>query len=402
MQYNYQLATPKSSRIKEGVVEAYSYQEAESFVKAKGLKLIALDLDLFASLKRLFRGRHLDERSTLNFFTDLARFLKAGLTINEACSTIQETNTDKRLKRAVEAIKDDLSRGTSLSEAVSRTKAFSDLSISVLKAGEQAGALRETALFLEDFYRRKNNFSSEIKRAVFYPKIVLFFTICALIFLAIYVLPKFQDALSGMGATNLPPITNIVMSVGMFINRWWVLLIIGIVLAYTVLKGIIVGSKEDRFFKYVFNLPVIGEFAKEVTLTVIFMNLAVLEKSGINVSASLEILSRSIPYPTISRRLSYCKQRLDRGESLSTALKKDKFFPVLVPLMVQKGETSGQLAVCFEELASITQSRISSKLDMFQKLVEPLLLAFIGGIVLLVYMAFFMVVYPAMNSIAAG
>lgn len=395
VRYSYKLATLRSGRIKEGALDAYSGTQAIEELNLTGLRIIEVRFDPAATFSRFFRRPGLREESMHEFFADAHRLLRAGFTVSEACDTVTSTAVDRRLRLVGQVVRDELLKGASFSDALQRSHCFRDLAVSIIKAGEQAGSLPEATKFLEEFYRRKSAFNRQVAVATFYPKLVLVVITLAVLFISFYVLPKFRTAFSTIGIGELPAITKTVFAVSSFINHWWWAMALAGLFGFLALQDFLSRDKGDLAGRFLYRLPFVGQFVKESALAVVFMNFAVLEKSGINVGQGLKMLSNASPYAYIAQRLVFLRQRVERGEPLSEGFKADRFFPELIWRMIRKGETSGELSRYFEELARIYEEKTEDRIERFNSLVAPLLLMLAALVVVTAYLSFFM----ATNSV---
>lgn len=397
MYYRYSVLSKTGMEI-EGI-EKGSLQDIKERLLKKQYLILFFAPDYIVTLREFFERKRIKSQVLTVFFEDIANMLKTGLGINETLSALEETSGDKVLQKMLNQIKENVGRGFSLTEAFAKTDAFPILAISMIRVGEKAGGLEQVFSDLAQFYDRESKFKANLKNALIYPLVVFSLLIVVMFYISFNVIPK----LSGLIMLNgkIHPATKVVLALSAFLqNFWWVVLFlpVGLFVAYGWMRR----NRVDKIAAVYYKLPVIGGIFKDIALSAMFLNLSILQKNGIGIIDSMDLLAESTPYKFLSRKFLIFKDWVLSGLCLWQAFEKEKFFPPFVYHTVRKGEEMGRLGEYLASLSRYYSLKVTRQVDLLLTFVQPALLGVCAGFLLLVVMSFIAPIYANLSDIAGG
>ena len=348
----------------------------------------------------VFIGRAVKRRELINFTVHLAAAVGGGIPILQAFEDLELQTTNRRMKSAVGTIMDDLRGGSSLSDALSRHPAiFSDLYVSMVKAGEASGSLVQVLQHLTDFLEWQDGLSSEIKRATIYPATVLISVVALIGVLVGFVFPRILPVILNL-KVPLPFITRAVMAVSNFIRYdwYWVLLAAA---SFFVLFRLLKASKDGRWVldAIKLRLPVIGGLVEQVCLSRFAHHLGILLRTGVDISQSLSIAERVVGNAVIAQAVVEAREKVIQGGSLWRSLQETGVFPPLVIRMIFVGETTGTIDSTLERVTQFYDREVPATVKKLFAFLEPLIIIFLAVIVLVVALSVFIPLYGALGRI---
>ena len=345
-------------------------------------------------------GRPVKRRELINFTLHLGAAIGAGISILQAFEDLQRQTANRGMLRALQAILDDLRGGSSLSEALSRHPAiFSDIYVSMIKAGEASGNVSRVLEHLTGFLEWQEELAAEIKRATIYPAIVLIGVLALTGVLIGFVFPRILPVIISL-KVPLPLITRGVMALSDLIQKGWYLILIGAVSLYVMLR--LLKSNESGLLivdAIKLRLPVIGVLVEKICLSRFAHHLAILLRTGVDISQSLSIAERVVGNAVIAQAVRETKEKVMQGGFLWRSLQETGAFPPLVVRMVFVGESTGTVDSTLEKVTEFYDREIPATVKRVFAVVEPLLIVLLAAIVLLVALSIFIPLYGALGRV---
>ncbi len=349
------------------------------------------------SLKVAGRGRKhygVQSNDLVLFCRQLATLLGAGVTILKSLDTISKQVSSQKLYKAIANLKKNMEQGLSFHEALAKEPTiFSDLWVNLVESGEASGNLAiildRLALYLE----RNAEFMRRLISSLIYPAILLIGSIVALLFLTIKIVPTFAEVFKSFDIT-LPMPTLVLLAVSSFIKKTFLLFIVAGVVGYFLFLGYI-KNKEGRrnFERFLFGLPMFGEFFRALSIERFSSEMSTLIESGVPILYSLEITENSVGSVVIGEIIRSIKEDVRAGKPLSYPLEKSGFFEPMVVQMVHIGEEIGELSQMFKRINNFYQSYVETFLGRFMALFEPLILVFMGVVIGLMVIGMFLPIF---------
>jgi len=375
-----------------------SRQEVSDHLRISGLDLISIHPDYQRYFLDLFQKSKLSSAVLSSFFKDFSRALKSGLSAGEAAGSLNEQTTDPLLKETLKQLGISMIDGHSLKEAFENTKVFPSIVLSTLDAAEKSGNLTEVASLLSEYFKFMNENKIRTIKSLVYPACVFIALTVASVVISIKLVPQMGSILPPQAKENLSA-KFITGYAALMQSYWWMALIVLLAVVFSCIK--IWEHKKDRLMKHVFKLPLLGTLIKEMELTLIFLNLYVYQKSGVNIIASLSNICSNQPN-YVTRRLVDIKNKMNQGYSLGEAFKTDDFFPSLIWMNIKKGETTGNVYQYFYEIYHYYDQKSRDSIETLITFINPALLSIAVAYLGLIISCFILPLYSSMSGSGIG
>jgi MSHA biogenesis protein MshG len=350
----------------------------------------AASQDLFAGLLRP-KATALD---VLLFSRQIHTLLKAGVPIMRALTGLQESGTSPAMQRVIQDVRSGLDAGRELSVGFSyHPQVFSIFYISMVRVAELTGRLEEVFLGLYHHLEFEKFMRDQIKSALRYPSFVVAAMAAAIVIVNIWVIPVFAKVFKGLGA-ELPVMTRILIGFSDFmVGNGWLLLIaaVGAVFAFGWWTASAAGRPIWDRFKL--TLPVAGKIVRKATMARFARSFALAVRSGVPLVQGLAVVAQTVDNAFISARIDKMREGVERGESiLKTAGATGVFTPIVLQ-MISVGEESGALDDMMQEIADMYQSEVEYELKTLSQQIEPILIVFLGVLVLILALGIFLPIW---------
>ena len=331
------------------------------------------------------------------FCRQFATMVNSGLPILRALAILSEQTESKELQKVLLGTRLDVEQGASLSGAMAKyPKAFNDLFIAMVKAGETGGVLDTVLLNLADMIENEVELRRKIKSAMTYPVAVVCMVVLIMSAMLLFVVPQFQTIYASLGG-QLPLPTQILLSASKIVRTyWWVVMAasIGGTIALRRFKKTPAGRLQVDRVKL--KAPVFGPLFQKVALARMSSTFGMLLTAGVPILQALDIVKDTVNNKVMSAALEEVKVSVREGESIARPLAKHGVFPPMVVQMIAVGEETGGVDTMLEKVSAFYTSEVEATVDALTSLIEPLLIAFIGGAVGAAVIALYM---PMFNII---
>jgi type IV pilus assembly protein PilC len=322
--------------------------------------------------------------------------LKSAIPPVEALRTqvSQAANPDFREK--ILKIAEMVETGSSLSQAFSSCpEIFSPFYVSCIKSGEASGKVADSLNYLAEHLESEYELQSKIKGAMLYPLMVVIVALGVLSLIIFFILPRLTDVLENLTG-ELPLSTRLLMSFSNFIREGgWVLILaffIGLFFIFQYFRR----SQEGRDFwdKVSLKIPILGDFYKKVYLTRFAENLSVLIAAGLPITQALKITAGIIDNSFYKKIIERTEERVARGETISSVLSRyPEQIPSFLTQMVSTGEETGRLENTLDDVVNFYKADIERFVDNLTKILEPMLMIFLGVVVGILVISVFIPLY---------
>ena len=383
--------------LQQGAMESASAAALADTLAQSGITPIRIDAarapgeNALAQLARLRDHGRVGHIDILLFSRQMHTLLKAGVPIMRALAGLQESCTNRAFAEVIRDLRESLDSGRELSQAMARQpKAFSPFYISMIRVGETTGQLEEIFLSLFHHLDFQQFMRNQVKSALRYPGFVVAVMALALVIINIFVIPQFAKVFKGL-KTELPFMTKLIVASSDFFVAWWpvmLLLAVGAVVGFRLM----VASKQGRYAwdRFKLRIPIAGGIVSKATLARFARSLALGLKSGVPAVQALSLTAQVVENDFIGKKIEDMRLGVERGESiLRTAIAAKIFTPVVLQ-MVMVGEESGALDDMMEEVAEMYQREVEYELKNLSAQIEPILIVFLGVIVLILALGVFL------------
>ncbi|HDS1625940.1 TPA: type II secretion system F family protein [Stenotrophomonas maltophilia] len=317
------------------------------------------------------------------FSRQMATMMKSGVPIVSALDIIASGHKNPRMKKLVDTIRTDIEGGSSMYEAVSKHPVqFDELYRNLVRAGEGAGVL-ETVLDTVATYKENiEALKGKIKKALFYPIMVVVVAMLVSGIMLVFVVPQFEDVFKSFGA-ELPAFTQMVVNLSRFMVSWWWLIFlivvgsaVGAIMAYK--RSPKMQHAVDRF---VLKVPVIGQIMHNSAIARFSRTTAVTFKAGVPLVEALGIVAGATGNTVYEEAVLRMRDDVSVGYPVNMSMKQTNLFPHMVIQMTGIGEEAGALDAMLFKVAEYYEQEVNNSVDALSSLLEPMIMVFIGTIV---------------------
>ena len=329
------------------------------------------------------------------FTRQLASTLKSGLLLTEALETIVEDMENKYFQEIILAIIKDIRGGSDFSAALSRhPKIFSMTYSAIIKSGEATGRLDQITKDLAQYLENSEKIKEKVITSLRYPLFVLGFAVFVVAMIVLFLIPKFKTMFETAGG-RLPLLTRMVVGVSEFSIHNFFFVLLAMVVLWIWLIVLLRNPKfRYAFDAMIFRLPIIGkEIIHKASISNFCRTLSVLLNGGVGLSKSLEISAQVANHSQFSDVIEKVRERVVSGSVMSKEMSVQKIFPGMVRKMVAVGEKTGKLAEMLGRTADYYDNELEHSLTRLTSLIEPILIIFVGGIVLIVVLALYLPIF---------
>ena len=406
--YTY-VARDFTGRKVKGEIEAENERAVISHLRPRRLSVISLRRQ--SGLARV-GGKNLSEfsifkprvktRDIIITFRQFATLIDAGLPIVQSLDILVEQVQNITLREVLIKVREDIKAGTYLSDALSRhPKKFSPLIYNLIRAGETGGILDEILLRLANYLESTESIKNKIKTAMRYPIFVLFMTGGLTLALLFYILPIMEELFEeGFGA-KLPAFTQFVLDLSRYLREQFY--IIPIVIAVVYLIYVLLKRKEKGALwldALKLKIPVLGKLYHKIALSRFARTLATLSNSGVPILDALTLTGKTTGSKIIEKATEESREALREGETIAVPLKRYSVFPPLVVNMISVGEKTGALDTMLNKIADFYEDEVNRMVDSLASLIEPVLIAFLGGTVGIIVVAMYLPYFTMFQHIS--
>jgi len=393
--FAYRAATP-AGRTVRGVEEGDTAAAVERLLESRGL--YALEVEPAAARaeddarpSELFRSRGGDVAEAVRY---LATLLEAGFPLDRALGSVSRVVARRDVSAAVLAVREQVRGGARLDQALAAFPAvFPRFAVGMVRAGERGGHLAAALAGLAVQMEREQALRARLVSAMIYPAVVASAGAGAVAVLFAWVLPRFVALLRDTGSA-IPRSTQLLLSSGAFVERWWwaLLLVPGVLAA--VLAGVR-SSGEGRMAidGVLLRLPIVGGLRRRAASARLARTLATLLESGLPILPALEVAATSQADAAVGAQVLRAREEVRAGDRLAPALRRAGTFPFLFLQMVEVGEEGGRLPDMLTRAADAMETELERGLDRLLRLVEPAMIVVFGALVGFVALSLLQAIY---------
>jgi len=334
------------------------------------------------------------------FYRQFATMVNAGLTLVSSLDILSEQVENPSLAKIIIIVKADVEAGTTLAEAMSKKPlVFSELYISMIRAGEIGGVLDEILNKIADLMEKEFALRQKVKSAMAYPVFIAVAALIMSVFMLAFILPQFVGIFKQYGG-KLPALTQFFVTLTVLFNKYWYLF-------FAILAGIIfaiyayIKTPKGRlaFDKFKLNVPIFGEINSKTAVARFTRILGTLIKSGVPILEALTVSSNAIGNLIISNSVLEAKTKIKEGQSISGPLKASGVFPLMVTQMIMVGEESGELEEMLVNVAKFYDDEVDRAVERLTAIIEPVMMAFIALTVGVMIIAMYLPIFGMINLV---
>ncbi|MDT7513941.1 type II secretion system F family protein [Rhodoferax mekongensis] len=332
-----------------------------------------------------------DVEDLLIFSRQMYTLNKAGVPILRAFAGLEASATKPAMVELLKDVRSSLDQGRELSAALARHSVlFGNFYIAMIRVGEMTGRLTEVFLRLNEHMEFERDVRERIKQAMRYPSFVMIAMAAAIVILNIFVIPVFAKVFAGFNS-ELPLITRGLLGFSNWMINWWPMLL-------AVVAGAVVGIRaylrtpagRYRWDARKLKLPIVGDIILKATLARFARSFALSSQSGVPLVQALTVVAQTVDNAFIGARIEQMRDGIERGESISRCAAATGVFTPVVLQMINVGEETGELDNLLFEIAGMYERETDYSIKGLSAAIEPVLLAVIGVLVLLLALGVFL------------
>jgi type IV pilus assembly protein PilC len=327
----------------------------------------------------------------------LAAMVGAGLPIRRALAVLEEQTERPALRDVVRSVRAEVEAGSALSAALAaHPRVFSHLYVSMVRAGEAAGALDDVLARLAAALERELALRHKIRSATTYPILLACAALAALLFMTVVVIPQFAAFYTSLaGSLTLPLPTRIAIGVSAAIRRfWWLWTALAAGAAAGLRRFLRTPAGREWYGRAVLRAPLLGPIARKIVVTRFSRTLGTLVSSGVPILRALEVTAQAVDNAVVARALAAVRGSVREGESIAAPLGGSGVFPAMVVHMVRVGEETGALDSLLAKIADFYEAEVDAAVASLASILEPALIigmgAVIGALLIALYLPIFM------------
>ena len=382
---------------KGGKIQGEINSSSPALAKAQLLKQGISAKSLSKKTKPLFGsgGKAIKPADIAVFARQMATMMKAGVPLVQAFDIVADGLDNPNLRTLVLTIRDSVAAGGGFAMSLrSHPKYFDELFCNLVDAGEQAGALETMLDRIATYKEKTERLKAKIKKALSYPIAVVIVAMIVTAILLIKVVPQFAQTFSSFGA-NLPAFTLFVLHLSELAQEYWLLFLVGIIVAGFAFKQAVRRSKAFAYLvdRYILKVPIVGQIIYLSVMARFARTLSTTFAAGVPLIEALTSVAGAAGNKIYSEAILKVREDVSTGLQLNTALKTRGIFPTLLIQMTAIGEESGALDAMLDKVATYYEEAVDNTVDSLTSLLEPMIMSvlgiLIGGLMIAMYMPIF-------------
>jgi len=388
----------------QGVIDATHASAAAEALIGRGITPLTIQevregvADAGATLRRLLPASLFEQRVSpvdlLMFSRQLNTLLRAGVPILRALLGLQETATSDKMKSTLADVRRSLESGIALSMSLAQhPRVFDNFYIALVRVGEMTGRLDD--IFLRLFHHQEFEMfmRQQVKAALRYPSFVVSAMVSAIGVINVMVIPAFATVFQNAGAT-LPLATRVLLATSRFTIDYGGFIVLGVIGAVMLLRTwIATPAGRLRWDGWMLRVPVAGKIVRKAMLARFARSFSLSLKSGVPISQALSVVAQTVDNQHIARRIDGMRESVERGESVLRAAAVTGIFTPVVLQMIAVGEETGAIDELLEEVSDLYNNEVQYELKTLSSQLEPILIVFLGVLVLILALGVFLPVW---------
>ncbi|MBC7700608.1 type II secretion system inner membrane protein GspF [Aquabacterium sp.] len=388
-------ALETSGKTVTGLVDSDNPKTARAQLRSQQLVPLKIELVMVTEAQGqqqgMFTRRAFNSTSLAIWTRQLSGLVSAGLPLERALTALADESEDPHQRELVAHLRSEVNAGSPFARALSGSpKEFDDVYRGVVAAGEQSGQLGAVLEKLADDLEERQALTSKLIGATLYPAVVSVFAIVVVVALLVFVVPQVAQVFTS-SKRALPILTRVMLGLSAFMREWGWLLILLMIGGFTSLVFALRGEAFRRKFdSFTLGVPVIGRLIRGYNAARFAGTLAMLAGSGVPILKALQAAAETLSNRAMRADAMEALVQVREGAPLASALAAKKRFPGLLSMFARLGEQTGQLPVMLQRAAKQLSAEVQRKALAIATVLEPLLIVFMGLMVMLIVMSVMM------------
>jgi general secretion pathway protein F len=393
-------ALSKLGQRSTGALTATSEREAASMLDARGL--FPVQIKPVRAKLQAKSGRKVKGRVIASFYGQLADLIHSGVPMLRALDLLENQTPNPTLAAVLREVRAKVADGVTLADAMRPfPRVFNELSVSMVRAGQEGGFLEDVLKRIAIFTEHQEDMKGKVVGAVAYPVFLAIVGTLVINILVIFFVPKFETIFKKLEEKGeLPTITKALMAVSHFMQSYWwviILLMAGLIFAYRSWVKTEKGRlKMDRFR---LKIPGFGKLYVSLSLSRFTRILGTMLHNGIPILKALQIAKDSTGNRVLSQAIADSAENITAGQKLAEPFRRNAYFPKDVVEMMAIAEESNTLDKTLVDIADSLERKTSRQLDLFVRLLEPVMLLVMAVVTLTVVLALMLPIFKLGSTV---
>lgn len=398
--FEYTARNASTGQILKGTIDVASRDDVLKHIKQQKMIMVNVREQpkqiTFAALKR----KGIKTRDIVIFTRQFATMINSGLPLVQSLDILARQTENSSLAEVTKQVVFDVESGHTLADAFSKhPRAFTELYVNMVAAGEAGGILDTILIRLATFLEKSDALIRKVKGAMVYPGVIMSVAAIAVAVLLIFVIPTFQKMFASVGM-ELPLPTRIVIGMSDFlINYWWMLILIIAGIVVFIRRYYATSDGRLRIDQLLLNSPVLGDLLRKSAVSRFTRTLGTLISSGVSILDGLEITAKTAGNRVIHDAVMESRNSIAGGETIAGPLEKSKVFPPMVISMIAVGEQTGGLDEMLTKIADFYDEEVDVAVSALLSLMEPMMIVVLGVIVGGMVVAMYLPIFDMMNAV---
>jgi type IV pilus assembly protein PilC len=396
--FEYTARNQTTGQIMKGTQDAPNREEVTKFLRKNKMAVVSIR-EQPKEIKIKFGGG-IKTRDIVIFTRQFATMINAGLPLVQSLDILAQQTENKKLAEVVRAVVYDVESGNTLADAFRKhPKAFTDLYVNMVAAGEAGGILDTILLRLATFLEKNDALVRKVKSAMIYPGVIFSVAAVAIAVLLIFVIPTFQNMFASVNL-ELPLPTRIVIGASqMLISYWWILVAVVVGGFFGIKQYYATDNGKKKIDQMLLNAPVLGDLLRKSAVSRFTRTLGTLISSGVSILDGLEITAKTAGNRVIHDAVMDSRQSIAGGETIAAPLERSKVFPPMVISMIAVGEQTGGLDEMLTKIADFYDDEVDVAVGALLSLMEPIMIVVLGVIVGGMVVAMYLPIFDMVNAV---
>jgi len=334
------------------------------------------------------------------FTRQFSVMLDAGLPLVQCLEILGEQEEDRNFREIIQQVRTDVESGSSLAESMRKhPRAFNNLYVSMIAAGEAGGILDIILQRLASYIEKVVKLNAQVRSALVYPVTVIVIA-CGVVAIILWkVIPVFAQLFAGLGG-ELPFLTRMVVAASNLLARYFIIILALLAIIYFLVGRYHKTHRGRRVIDgMLLKIPAIGMLLRKIAVARFCRTLATLTSSGVPILDGLEITARTSGNAIVEDAIMAVRKSVEEGKTISGPLAETKVFPPMVVQMINVGEQTGALDQMLSKIADFYEEEVDTAVAGLMKLIEPLMIVVLGGIIGTIVTAMYLPMYSILSKI---
>jgi len=386
-----------SGDLRTATLDAPSRDDVIAQLRRQRLSVVKIDEQ---GSKSKVKGK-IKMRDIVIFTRQFSTMINAGLPLVQALTILAEQSESRALADVTRRVVFDVESGHTVADALGKhPKAFSNLYVNMVAAGEAGGILDTILLRLAGFLEKNDKLIRKVKGAMIYPTMILTVAILAVVVLLIVVIPVFETMFASVGVP-LPLATRIVIGASKFLNSyWWALLGGGVAATVLLQRYYSTSGGKLNIDRMLLRIPVLGDVLRKSSVSRFTRTLGTLISSGVSILDGLEITAKTAGNRVVQNAILESRASIAGGETIAGPLRKSGVFPPMVISMIAVGEQTGGLDEMLSKIADFYDDEVDASVGTLLAMLEPIMIVFLGVVVGGMIVAMYLPIFDIMNAVS--